>query len=59
MKRFDKVSERPPAFIYPAYALFCESLPMEHLAAQFGTPLYLYSATAIRERFQTFDTALP
>ena len=30
---------------------------MSRLAAQYGTPLYVYSATTIRERFQKFDTA--
>ena len=57
MKSCYKVSARPPAFIYSRNQLFCESLPVEKLAAKFGTPLYLYSKTAIRERFQTFDAA--
>lgn len=30
---------------------------MSRLAAQYGTPLYVYSAATIRERFQQFDAA--
>jgi len=48
---------RPPAFTYSRSQLLCDRLPIEKLAAKFGTPLYLYSASAIRERFHTFDAA--
>lgn len=37
--------------------LHCESVPIADIAAEFGTPLYVYSRTAIRERFTTFDAA--
>jgi diaminopimelate decarboxylase len=37
--------------------LHCESVPVRDLAKRFGTPLYAYSATAIRERYRTFDAA--
>jgi diaminopimelate decarboxylase len=62
---------RPPAFLYRSAAgkfagkssagktkaLHCEAVPLTELAAKFGTPLYVYSATAIRQRFQAFDAA--
>jgi len=48
---------RPPAFIYKDGALYCERLPITKLAAKYGTPLYLYSAAAIRERYEIFDHA--
>jgi diaminopimelate decarboxylase len=46
---------RPPGFIYQDGELFCERLPLERLAEKFDTPLYVYSATAIRERFRLLD----
>ena len=61
--------ERPPAFIYreqrsgllrrksESLALFCDEIPLQRLADSFGTPLYVYSATAIRERLQIFRHA--
>lgn len=48
---------RPPAFTYKDNQLHCERLPIERLAQKFGTPLYLYSATAIRERYQILNRA--
>ncbi len=38
--------------------LFCDELTVAELAERWGTPLYLYSATAIRERFRELDAAL-
>ena len=38
--------------------LLCDDLPVAEAAARWGTPLYLYSARAIRERFQELDRAL-
>jgi len=59
-----KLSGRPPAFIYRASPkrrgvpeLHCEGVSLRALADKFGTPLYAYSATAIKQRFQTFDAA--
>ena len=58
--------ERPPAFIYReqrsgllrrrslGLALLCDEVPLQRLADRFGTPLYVYSATAIRERLRIF-----
>jgi diaminopimelate decarboxylase len=37
--------------------LSCEQVPLADLADRFGTPLYVYSAKAIRERVQAFDQA--
>ena len=48
---------RPPAFDYKAHELFCEGVPLKKLGEQYGTPLYVYSASAIRDRYQAFDRA--
>lgn len=48
---------RPPAFIYRNRQLHCESVPLQRLASKFGTPLYVYSANTIRDRFCRFDAA--
>ena len=48
---------RPPGFIYKDGELHCERIPMSRLAEKFGTPLYVYSATTIRERYQILDRA--
>ena len=37
--------------------LFCDNISLTHLADRFGTPLYVYSASAIRDRLRTFDQA--
>jgi diaminopimelate decarboxylase len=37
--------------------LRCDGLDLEDAAARFGTPLYLYSAAAIRESFQRYGRA--
>lgn len=58
--------ERPPAFTYSRndqsrtkapLKLLADSVPLTGLADRYGTPLYVYSATAIRQRFQRFDEA--
>jgi diaminopimelate decarboxylase len=48
---------RPPAFSYRQRELHCERVPLRQLADQYGTPLYVYSATTIRQRYRTFDGA--
>ena len=48
---------RAPGFLYRNQELYCERVPLTALAEKFGTPLYLYSAAAIRERFRAFDRA--
>ncbi len=57
MTHTQKNTARPPAFTYRSRKLHCESVPMSRLAQQYGTPLYVYSAKTIRERFQKFDAA--
>jgi len=58
--------ERPPAFVYQAKkrarqsgaeALHCDKLPASELARRFDTPLYIYSASMIRERVKAFEKA--
>ncbi|HWF91701.1 MAG TPA: diaminopimelate decarboxylase [Terriglobales bacterium] len=58
--------ERPPAFVYQATkrarqsaaeALHCDKLPALELARRYGTPLYVYSASMIRERVKAFEKA--
>ncbi len=59
-----KLTGRPPAFIYRALPkhhnareLHGEGVALRALADKFGTPLYVYSATTIKQRFQTLDAA--
>jgi diaminopimelate decarboxylase len=52
-----QLSPRPPAFTYQRKELFCDSVPLEKLAAKFDTPLYVYSGRTIAARFRTFDAA--
>lgn len=62
--------ERPPGFVYrspstrnrpwrerAASGLFCEQLGVAGLAKKFGTPLYVYSASIIRDRILAFNRA--
>ena len=44
-------------FTYKNQQLHAESVPLSDLAEEFGTPLYVYSATGLRERFEAFDQA--
>jgi diaminopimelate decarboxylase len=48
---------RPPGFTYKNDELHCDSLAINKLAKKFGTPLYLYSGTAIRERYRVLEGA--
>jgi diaminopimelate decarboxylase len=41
-------------FHYKNGELYCEEISCEKLASQFGTPLYIYSASIIRENCQQF-----
>ncbi len=50
-------SGRPPGFAYRRNVLHCDKVALPRLVERLGTPLYCYSATAIRERFRTFDEA--
>jgi diaminopimelate decarboxylase len=48
---------RPPAFLYRKNELYCERVRLAALAEKFGTPLYIYSSSAVRERFDLFRRA--
>src|SRR6266568_8624917 len=37
--------------------LYCDGIALPELARQYGTPLYVYSASVIRERVKAFDRA--
>lgn len=52
-----KIVARPPAFTYVKNHLYADRVPLHFLAEKYGTPLYVYSASAIRDRFKTFDGA--
>jgi diaminopimelate decarboxylase len=48
---------RPPGFTYKKDELHCDDVSINKLAKKFGTPLYVYSATAIRERYRVLERA--
>jgi diaminopimelate decarboxylase len=60
-------SERSPGFVFHKRrksllgrsqdVLHCDALPLPKLAERYGTPLYVYSASTIRERLAAFDRA--
>jgi diaminopimelate decarboxylase len=63
-----KCEGRPPAFSYRKVSkgilrretervLCCDKIPLPQIAERYGTPLYVYSASTIRQRFHTFDRA--
>ena len=47
----------PNGFARQAGSLFCEDTQVSDLAEQFGTPLYIYSQTAITDAFLTWKQA--
>jgi len=58
-----RTSERPPGFSYrkvhrTGSVLHCEQVPLTSLAERHGTPLYVYSAAAILNRYRVFDRAM-
>jgi diaminopimelate decarboxylase len=59
--RKGSLEERPPAFTYRggngSRTLCCDEVEVERLARRFATPLYVYSATAIRSRVAAFERA--
>jgi diaminopimelate decarboxylase len=59
--RKGSIEERPPAFTYRSgrrgRTLCCDDVELEKLARRFDTPLYVYSATAIRESVAAFQRA--
>ena len=46
-----------PAFTYRDGALHAESVPLETIAARFGTPCYVYSRAALEGAFREFKRA--
>ena len=44
-------------FAYKGKSLYCEDASVEHIAAQVGTPLYLYSRKTLERHFSVFDGA--
>ena len=66
--RSQSLALRPPGFLYRESKsgilrrqgpgiLHCEDVDLQKLAAQHGTPLYVYSSAMIRERYDAFDAA--
>ena len=62
--RSQSPAARAPGFVYVEtklrdrqLALYCEGVPLQKLAERYGTPLYVYSAAMIRERYRAFDAA--
>ena len=45
------------AFHYHKSQLYCDDVSAERLVAEYGTPLYVYSATAILDRYHAFTHA--
>ncbi len=58
-------AERAPGFVYRESKadsrddaeLYCEDVSLSTLATKYGTPLYVYSAATIHERYDAFDGA--
>ncbi len=42
-------------FVYNGTDLYCEGVPVETIAAQVGTPLYIYSGATLERHFSAFD----
>lgn len=46
-----------PEFIYRNNELYVESVSLKQIAAEFGTPCYVYSRSALTKAYQEFDAA--
>jgi diaminopimelate decarboxylase len=66
--RSQSPAARPPGFVYretkrgilrraAPFVLHCEDVNLQKLAERHGTPLYVYSAAMISERYAAFDAA--
>ena len=44
-------------FNYQSGELYCENVPVRRIAAQVGTPFYLYSAATLEHHFRVFEAA--
>jgi diaminopimelate decarboxylase len=47
-----------PAFEYKSGELHCEDVPLSKIAAEVGTPFYVYSRGEIERSYKAFDAAL-
>lgn len=47
-----------PHFRYQNGVLHAEDVPLDSLAAQLGTPLYVYSRAALRSAWETYRDAI-
>lgn len=67
-RRIQSFPGRPPGFAYREskqgifrphrrFVLHCDEIPLSRLVAKYGSPLYVYSASTICERYATFDRA--
>ena len=54
----EQATSRPFHHPRPGAPLHCDRVSLETLARKFGTPLYVYSASQIAERFLLFQKAL-
>jgi diaminopimelate decarboxylase len=45
-------------FRYIGNQLYCDRVPVESLAREFGTPLYVYSQATLTDHFQKLDSAM-
>ncbi len=45
-------------FHYHDHTLYAEDLPLQEIAEHYGTPCYVYSEAALRERYRAFSAAL-
>ena len=50
-------SPSPRPFLYRNRRLHCDGVDLTALADEYGTPLYIYSASQITQRFQLFERA--
>src|SRR5512140_342401 len=44
-------------FNYQSGELYCENVPVRRIAAQVGTPFYLYSTATLEHHFRVFETS--
>jgi diaminopimelate decarboxylase len=47
----------PAGFFRQGHDFVCDGVPLAEIAAAEGTPLYVYSAAALRERYRAIDDA--
>ena len=55
--RPDRLPGLHPAFAYRGGVLHVDALSAEQIAAELGTPCYVYSATALRDNYLRFSSA--